>query len=164
MLRRRYLIPIRCNNGKRKMWPWRWLHHFDLQHWRWLHALMTMVALFRAGDFWHTHSRSPADKYAYMLYDCCPACRTYEIATRFSVVVICPIIKCLTVLEFSFILFDLCLFITIHHLPPPPPQKKKKKKGEKKNSKGFISLLPCKFSKILEKNFSYYTDELFSLH
>ena len=44
---------------------------------------------------------------------CCPACRTYEIATRFWVVVICPIIKCLTVLEFSFILFDLCLFITI---------------------------------------------------
>ena len=31
----------------------------------------------------------------------------------FWVVVICPIIKCLTVLEFSFILFDLCLFITI---------------------------------------------------
>ena len=44
---------------------------------------------------------------------CCPACRTYLIATRFWVVVICPIIKCLTVLEFSFILFDLCLFITI---------------------------------------------------
>ena len=43
----------------------------------------------------------------------CPACRTYEIATRFWVVVICPIIKCLTVLEFSFILFGLCLFITI---------------------------------------------------
>ena len=40
-------------------------------------------------------------------------CRTYLIATRFWVVVICPIIKCLTVLEFSFILFDLCLFITI---------------------------------------------------
>ena len=40
-----------------KMWPWRWLHHFDFQHWRWLHALMTMVALFRAGNFWHTHSR-----------------------------------------------------------------------------------------------------------
>ena len=56
VLRRRYLIPIRCNNGKRKMWPWRWLHHFDFQHWRWLHALMTMVALFRAGNFWHTHS------------------------------------------------------------------------------------------------------------
>ena len=43
----------------------------------------------------------------------CPACRTYLIATRFWVVVICPIIKCLTVLEFSFILFNLCLFITI---------------------------------------------------
>ena len=46
-------------------------------------------------------------------YRNCPACRTYLIATRFWVVVICPIIKCLTVLEFSFILFDLCLFITI---------------------------------------------------
>ena len=42
-----------------------------------------------------------------------PACRTSLIATRFWVVMICPIIKCLTVLEFSFILFDLCLFITI---------------------------------------------------
>ena len=43
----------------------------------------------------------------------CRACRTSLIATRFWVVVICPIIKCLTVLEFSFLLFDLCLFITI---------------------------------------------------
>ena len=43
----------------------------------------------------------------------CPACRTSLIATRFWVVMICPIIKCLTVLEFSLILFDLCLFITI---------------------------------------------------
>ena len=43
----------------------------------------------------------------------CPACRTSLIATRFWVVVICPIIKCLTILEFSFILFDFCLFITI---------------------------------------------------
>ena len=43
----------------------------------------------------------------------CPACRTSLIVTRFWVVMICPIIKCLTVLEFSFILFDLCLFITI---------------------------------------------------
>ena len=43
----------------------------------------------------------------------CPACRTTLIATRFWVVMICPIIKCLTVLEVSFILFDLCLFITI---------------------------------------------------
>ena len=54
VLRRRYLIHIRCNNGKRKMLPWRWLHHFHFQHWRWLHALMTMVTLFRAGNFWHT--------------------------------------------------------------------------------------------------------------
>ena len=43
----------------------------------------------------------------------CPACRTTLIATRFWVVMICPIIKCLAVLEFSFILLDLCLFITI---------------------------------------------------
>ena len=43
----------------------------------------------------------------------CPACRTSLIATRFWVVMICPIIKCLIVLKFSFILFDLCLFITI---------------------------------------------------
>ena len=43
----------------------------------------------------------------------CPACRTSLIATRFWVVVICPIIKCFTVLEFSFLLFHLCLFITI---------------------------------------------------
>ena len=43
----------------------------------------------------------------------CPACRTYEIATRFWEVVICPIYMCLTLYEFSFILFDLCLFITI---------------------------------------------------
>ena len=66
VLRRRYFIPIRCNSGKRKMWPWRWMHHFDFQHWRWLHALMTMVASFQVGNFWHTHSRSPADKYAYI--------------------------------------------------------------------------------------------------
>ena len=71
VLRRRYLVPIQCNNDKRKMWPWRWLHHFDFQHWRWLHALMTMVASYWAGNFWHTHSRSPADKYAYRPYDCC---------------------------------------------------------------------------------------------
>ena len=43
----------------------------------------------------------------------CPVCRTSLIAIRFWVVVICPIIKCFTVLEFSFILFDLCLFLTI---------------------------------------------------
>ena len=43
----------------------------------------------------------------------CPACRTYEIATRSWDVAICPIYMCLTVYEFSFILFDFCLFITI---------------------------------------------------
>ena len=51
--------------------------------------------------------------HAWVNRHCCPACRTSLIATRFWVVAICPIIKCLTVLEFSFILFDLCLFITI---------------------------------------------------
>ena len=59
VLRRCYLIPIRCNNGKRKMWPGRWLHHFDFQYWRWLNALMTMVALFQVGNFWHTHTADP---------------------------------------------------------------------------------------------------------
>ena len=42
----------------------------------------------------------------------CPACLSTLVATRFRVAVICPILKCLTVLEFSFILFDLCLLIT----------------------------------------------------
>ena len=68
----------------------------------------------------HTHVTQPtfsffnqfSPRLQQLLYFC-PACRTYLIATRFWVVVICPIIKCLTVLEFSFILFDLCLFITM---------------------------------------------------
>ena len=55
----------------------------------------------------------PCRPHAVVSYHYCPACRTSLIATRFWVVVICPIIKCLTVLEFSFILFDLCLVITI---------------------------------------------------
>ena len=70
VLCRRYLIPIRCNNGKRKMWPWRWLHHFDFstddgctRWWRWLHYFGRVI--------FHTHSRSPADNYANRLYDCC---------------------------------------------------------------------------------------------
>ena len=84
VLRRRYLSPMRCNNDKRKMCPSRWLHHFDFQHWRWLHALMTMVALFRAGNFWHTHSRSPADKYANRLYDCCQAWYVYRISGAYA--------------------------------------------------------------------------------
>ena len=55
---RRYLIPIWCNNGKRKIWPWRWLHHFDFSpddgSTRWL-----TVASFPAGNFWHTHTADP---------------------------------------------------------------------------------------------------------
>ena len=42
----------------------------------------------------------------------CPACRTSLIATRFWVVVICPIIKCVTVLEFFFYFVR---FVLIHH-------------------------------------------------
>ena len=51
--------------------------------------------------------------YQHMVFLYCPACRTYDIATRFWEVAICPIYMCLTAYEFSFILFDLCLFITI---------------------------------------------------
>ena len=59
----------------------------------------------------HKHNKAKHSKTVCIFY--CPACRTSLIATRSWVVVICPIIKCLTVLEFSFILFELCLFITI---------------------------------------------------
>ena len=59
------------------------------------------------------HTDIAAYWYAILISCDCPAYRTSLIATRFWVVMICPIIKCLTVLEFSFILFDLCLFITI---------------------------------------------------
>ena len=55
---RRYLIPTRCNNGKSKIWPWRWLHHSYFQHWRWLHALMTMVASV-LGVFFDKHTANP---------------------------------------------------------------------------------------------------------
>ena len=58
VLRRRSLIPIPCNNDKRKTWPWRWLCHFDFQHWRWLHVLMTKVTSVPAGDF-YTHIADP---------------------------------------------------------------------------------------------------------
>ena len=42
----------------------------------------------------------------------CPACRTFLIATRFWVVMICPIIKCLTV---SRVFFYFVWFVFIHH-------------------------------------------------
>ena len=61
----------------------------------------------------YVRGRSAIYEYSLLLVGYCPACRTSLIATGFWVVVICPIIKCLTVLEFSFILFDLCSFITI---------------------------------------------------
>ena len=67
------------------------------EHWDWT-LRNTQYAVFRESSFTPHHWT---------------ACRTYLIAKRFWVVVICPIIKCLYVLEFSFILFDLCLFITI---------------------------------------------------
>ena len=51
VLRRRYLIPIRCDKTKRKISPWWWLHHFDFQHWRWLTCLMTIVVSVAAGNF-----------------------------------------------------------------------------------------------------------------
>ena len=42
----------------------------------------------------------------------CPACRTSLIATRFWVIMICPIIKCLTVLR---VFFYFVWFVFIHH-------------------------------------------------
>ena len=69
VLRRHYLVPTRCNNGKRKMWPWRWLHHFDFstddgctRWWRWLHYFGRVI--------FDTHNLSTANKYVYRLYDC----------------------------------------------------------------------------------------------
>ena len=48
--RRRYLIPIRCNNVKRKICPWRWLHHLIFstddgctRWWRWLHHFRWVI-------------------------------------------------------------------------------------------------------------------------
>ena len=72
-------------------------------------ARLGLLYLFTAGGQCHT---CPLMHVPGVL-GCCPASRTTLVATRFWVVMICPIIKCLTVLEFSFILFDLCLFITI---------------------------------------------------
>ena len=62
---------------------------------------------------WWTARSINAETLEWLAGSFCPAYRTYEIATRFWEVVICPIYMCLTVYEFSFILFDLCLFITI---------------------------------------------------
>ena len=76
--------------------------------------LVTKIYIF-LGDDEVVPSIDPAKVCQGFQFTCihCPASRTTLVATRFWVVMICPIIKCLTVLEFSFILFDLCLFITI---------------------------------------------------
>ena len=50
--------------------------------------------------------------FPYLWYFHCPACRTTLVATRFWVVMICPIIKCLTVLR---VFFDFVWFVFIHH-------------------------------------------------
>ena len=71
----------------------------------------TKVSLYFDIFYYSRHRSSSRCRQSKMKH--CPACRTSLIATRFWVVMICPIIKCVTVLEFSFILFDLCLFITI---------------------------------------------------
>ena len=96
------------------------LYHIKLSHQVTIKNLNLKVD-HHTGDKWFIHSPKHSKENQLLRLHCsgtgtklyCPACRTYEIATRFWVVVICPIIKCLTVLEFSFILFDLCLFITI---------------------------------------------------
>ena len=46
------------------------------------------------------------------IWSYCPACRTTLIATRFWVVMICPIIKCLTVIR---VFFYFVWFVFIHH-------------------------------------------------
>ena len=57
-------------------------------------------------DMWH----SPGSHLTRSAY--CPASRTTLIATRFWVVMICPIIKCLTVLR---VFFYFVWFVFIHH-------------------------------------------------
>ena len=96
------LVPVShqgiCNHHNKLGAYWVPAHH-DI-----LHNQMT-ARLSKLVHTWAAHQ-----------IDChCPVSRTYLIATRFWVVVICPIIKCLTVLEFSFLVFDLCLFITIYN-------------------------------------------------
>ena len=80
--------------------PWGWQCH----SWLWIPQILIT----------RSHFVSPtAIGHSLHTIALCPACRTSLIATRFWGVMICPIIMCLTVLEFSFILFYLCLFITI---------------------------------------------------
>ena len=89
------------------LWHWSSLGQLNLEPTR-PNGLMSWVAKCQLHDLVKISVKEAMHMGFY-----CPACRTTLIATRFWVVMICPIIKCLTVLEFSFILFDLCLFITI---------------------------------------------------
>ena len=82
-----------------------WRKEISIRKSKWIHIRKLATILF--------HIQNNSDNGWWWPRFYCPACRTTLIATRFWVVMICPIIKCLTVLEFSFILFDLCLFITI---------------------------------------------------
>ena len=74
-------------------------------------AIYTYIHVLPLQHYYNNVAKSQSSVSSINIY--CPACRTSLIATRFWVVVIGPIIKYLTVLEFYFILFDLCLFITI---------------------------------------------------
>ena len=92
------------------------LEHYRLKHAQSIttkFAQVTTVTLSWRVQYFFVISRLHFQTEHFKCWSNCPACRTSLIATRFWVVVICPIIKCLTVLEFSFILFDLCLFIAI---------------------------------------------------
>ena len=71
VLRRCHLIPIRCYNRKRKMWPWRWLFQFDFSSddgctrwWRWLHYFGRVI--------FDTHTANPLQ--TNMLIGCISDC------------------------------------------------------------------------------------------
>ena len=91
----------------------------------WFHICSTFIAamLYLICLYWTVLHQSPTNLHSghweiFIFFSVdlrhhCPASQTTLVATRFWVVMICPIIKCVTVLEFFFILFDLCLVITI---------------------------------------------------
>ena len=88
-------------------WPW------NIGSALYIHRIQQQTLYYQSVMMAREYTNQSSDPYNISDTSHCPACRTSLIATRFWVVVICPIIKCLTVLEFSFILFHLCLFITI---------------------------------------------------
>ena len=127
MSRQRY-GPGRLPHAQAFIFPCKWLEHRQILVKK-SSVIKAHLCYVRNYHFYHSYVRSIRHKFVRKLqlqkpylrsraergqgFFYCPACRTSLIATRFWVVMICPIIKCLTVLEFSFILFDLCLFITI---------------------------------------------------